>query len=419
MKRLVLITDAYPWGRGEVSFISPELPYLQKEYKVTILSRCPMRLCKEGMDKVELHEDIELLHYPDAEDFRKIEKWGYLFRAFCSKDFRKEMSAILKSKQGMYNLKHMYFFWIRAIKLRKWMREQGLFSDLENTIFYSYWANYSVYSLAMEKRENPSLRFVSRIHRYDLYNEYFAGGRQPFKRMVDQWIDRMIFIAREGLDYYLKNFTDNSADCGKYVLCRLGVETQNVIPQKEEGTSFRLVSCSSVSERKRVELIVEALAKLDEEIEWHHFGEGPEYEKVKELAKSLLDSKSNIRYTFHGFTPNTEVINYYREHYADCFITTSANEGCPVSIQEAMSFGTPVIGTDVGEIRYMIDGNGCLLSADPEASEVAAAIKKVYEMVAQKGATMRARSLELWKQDYEIENNTKYFIEVLESCRKQ
>lgn len=416
MKRLVLITDAFPWGRGEISFILPELSYLMKEYRVTVLSRSPMRLCKEGMDKVDLHEDIELLHYPELEDIPKMIKWGCLIPALLAKDFREEMYAIIKSKQGIHNLKQMYFFWIRANKLRKWMREQGLFNNLENTIFYSYWANYSVYSLAMEKRDNPTLRFVSRIHRYDLYNEYFPGGRQPFKRMVDAWIDKMVFIAREGLDYYIKNYTDNKEDCDKYVLCKLGVEEQAEKPEKKGSSFLRLVSCSAVNERKRVGLIVRALAELDEKVEWHHFGEGPEYDKTKSLADSLLGMKDNIQYEFHGFTPNEEIIKYYQKNYVDCFITTSANEGCPVSIQEAMSFGIPIIGTDVGEIRYMIDGNGVLLTADPTVQEVTATVSKVREMLEHSEEKMRERSLELWKRDYDIENNAKHFIEVLESC---
>lgn len=418
MKRLVLITDAFPWGRGEVSFISPELPYLQKKYKVTILSRSPLRLCKEGMDRVELPEEIELLHYPDPEDFRKIEKWGYVIPALLNRDFQKEMCSIFKEHSGVYNLKETYFFWIKACKLRKWMREKGLFDDLENTIFYSYWANYSVYTLTMEKRENPALRFVSRIHRYDLYNEHFPSGRQPFKRVVDKWIDRMIFIAREGLEYYLDNFTLNTEDCGKYVLCRLGVEKQPDKPQKKADSVFRLVSCSAVSERKRVELILQALATLNEKIEWHHFGSGPMSEEIEKMAVSLLDKKDNIQYILHGFTPNKEVIKYYQKNYADCFITTSANEGCPVSIQEALSFGMPVIGTDVGEIKYMIDGNGVLLSMNPSVEEVAEAIRKVYAEVKENGESMRKRSVEIWNEDYRIEKNTEQFIEVLESCRK-
>ena len=64
----------------------------------------------------------------------------------------------------------------------------------------------------------------------------------------------------------------------------------------------------------------------------------------------------------------------------DSFITTSSTEGLPVSIQEAMAAGIPIIGTNVGGIPEMIDGNGVLLSANPSNKEVAEAILRIYYM---------------------------------------
>ena len=39
----------------------------------------------------------------------------------------------------------------------------------------------------------------------------------------------------------------------------------------------------------------------------------------------------------------------------DLFLTVSANEGIPVSIMEAQSFGIPVIATDVGGISEIVN----------------------------------------------------------------
>lgn len=414
MKRLVLITDVFPFGKGEKSFIMPELIFLKNEYKVTILSRAPMYVCEDNSNYTILDDDIELLHYPDPE-LKRIEKWGYLLNALCSKHFRKEMATILKERLGLYCLKETYFFRVKAIKFQKWMREMHLFDDLEDTIFYSYWANYSVYSLAMEKSKNSSLRFVSRTHRYDLYNEHFRGGRQPFKLFVDEWIDKMIFIAQEGYDYYINRFAVDKENTDKYEICRLGVPSQPSIPQRKEDGVVRLVSCSVVNDRKRVELIVQALAKLSYSIEWHHFGDGVMLSEIAELSKELLDMKDCIKYCLHGYTSNTEIIKYYQSNWFDCFITTSASEGCPVSIQEAMSFGMPVIGTDVGEIRYMIDGNGVLLPTNPSVDEVAKAISYICECTEKDVEQMRNKSLSLWERDYQIDNNAGRFIELLKS----
>ena len=38
MKKLYLITDNFPFGKGEKSFIVPELNYLIQKFEVTIIS---------------------------------------------------------------------------------------------------------------------------------------------------------------------------------------------------------------------------------------------------------------------------------------------------------------------------------------------------------------------------------------------
>lgn len=413
MKKLILITNAFPWGKIEKSFIMPELPYLQKKFKVTILSRAPMQLLEQKEDETPLADDIELMHYQE-EVPGKFEKFCLICKAVKKKEFRGEIKEVIKKKRGIYSIKETVFFWIRAVKFREWMRDHNLFDDPENTIFYSYWANYSVCSLAMEKKENSQIKFMTRTHGYDLYHERFPGGWQPFKRFVDQWIDKIVFIAKVGYEYYLSHYAD-TIDDKRYVICKMGVNKPLELPQKKEDI-FRIVSCSAVSELKRVHMIVDALAKINFQIEWHHFGNGPEFENIKELSSSLLDKKENVTYILHGFVQNEDVMNYYRDNWVDCFITTSSSEGCPVSIQEALAYGISIIGTDVGEIKYMIEKNGILLRQTPTTDEIADAIVKIYECYNnnETRAMMRENSLAIWERDYQLEKNINDFVAVLE-----
>ena len=41
---------------------------------------------------------------------------------------------------------------------------------------------------------------------------------------------------------------------------------------------------------------------------------------------------------------------------ADVLVMTSVSEGSPVSIMEALAGGVPIVATDVGDVRSMIDG---------------------------------------------------------------
>ena len=63
---------------------------------------------------------------------------------------------------------------------------------------------------------------------------------------------------------------------------------------------------------------------------------------------------------------------------ADAFVLSSAYEGMPFAILEALAAGTPVASTDVGEVRLMVkDGCNGRISADRSPSGLAAAIDHV------------------------------------------
>ncbi len=412
MKRLVLVTDVFPWGKGEKSFILPELQYLRKKFRVTILSRASMSMREDTENETLLGNDIEVLHYVEPELGRK-DKLLFLFKAIANEEFRQEIMTVFREKRGIFCIKQTYFFWIRAVLLERWMKKARLFDDLENTIFYSYWANHAALALAMEKKDNCNIKFVSRIHGYDLYDERFAGGRQPFKKCVDKYINKMIFIARVGYEYYLPRYA-NDTERDKYAICKLGVPGPKGYPAGKESDVFRLVSCSKASKLKRVDLIIKALEKVDYKLEWHHFGAGPELEKLREMADAVAKRKDNICCILHGDVPNNEVHRFYQNEWVDCFITTSSSEGCPVSIMEALSYGIPIIGTDVGEIKYMIEGNGVLLQEEPSQDEVTSAINEVYNKSTSDSKSMRRKSLLLWERDYQLESNVDRFINILE-----
>ena len=150
------------------------------------------------------------------------------------------------------------------------------------------------------------------------------------------------------------------------------------INKKKLTKSFLLISCASVIPLKRIDLIIRSLKNIkDFDLTWIHVGDGSMRIKMEKLAKKVLQNKMNISYIFKGYMDNEKIMDFYEKNYVDCFITTSETEGCPVSIQEALAFGIPVIGTAVGEIPLMIRKNGILLSANPKVEEITNAIKSI------------------------------------------
>ena len=160
-------------------------------------------------------------------------------------------------------------------------------------------------------------------------------------------------------------------------------------------------------------MIVDALSLIDDlAIKWFHFGDGELLQELEENAEVKLGEKSNIRYSIEGFCEHEKVISFYENNFVDCFITTSSTEGCPVSIQEAMSFGIPIIATAVGEIPNMINGNGELLKSTPTPKEISLALRNVLE--SDNALFMRERSRQLWEVKFDAHKNAKNFMQEIE-----
>ena len=108
-------------------------------------------------------------------------------------------------------------------------------------------------------------------------------------------------------------------------------------------------------------------------------------------------------------------MNFYKKRPVDCFITTSSTEGVPVSIMEAMSYGIPIIGTDVGGVKETIDENGILISANPSVKEISEAIESIYNDNNYAKLHKRDASYRIWSSLYNSDYNEKKFAECLEN----
>lgn len=262
------------------------------------------------------------------------------------------------------------------------------------------------------------MRVFSRLHGFDLYHERVPGDRQPLKHQMEAGTDGLLFLGDFARQYYQERIRESrSSDVPLYV-CPLGIEAPaRRMPPREDGI-FRVLSCSAVIPLKRVERIVDGLAAVKAEegrIHWTHIGGGEGLENLRKYAAERLKDKENIQYTFAGQMEHEEVVRYYETEQVDCFITTSATEGVPVSVMEAMSYGIPVIATSVGGIPEMVRGNGILLSCDPSAEEVAAALDKLCRLDAEEMIARKDRSYELWEQSFAIETTARRLMDILET----
>ena len=162
--------------------------------------------------------------------------------------------------------------------------------------------------------------------------------------------------------------------------------------------------------------MIEGLSLLPEtmQVQWHHFGAGVSQEKLEDLAKEKL--RENVQWTFHGFVPNGQLGQEYRNIRPNLFITTSSTEGgAPVSIQEAFSMGIPAVGTRVGGIPDLIlEGQtGFLLQEEATPTAVAEALLKYAALSEGEKNRMAAAARHLWKENFNAQENALRFTAYL------
>lgn len=153
-----------------------------------------------------------------------------------------------------------------------------------------------------------------------------------------------------------------------------------------ENNTVNVLFMGRLGQRKGAYDLVEA-AKLikNPNVKINMYGDG-EVKEIKSIVKeNNLENIVNVM----GWISGKDVEKAYRN--SDIFILPSYNEGLPMSILEAMSYGLPVISTTVGGIPEQVVDNvsGFLINA----GDVSAIAEKI-ELMAQDKSLINKMGLE-------------------------
>jgi len=409
-KKLLLVTDNYPFGFGE-PFLYNEIEFLRAFFSITLITT-------NITDPISnaYHEDF-LIHRIDTRvSFLDVVQNS--IRCLFQKVFWRELIDVIRSGEHLLiRITQTFSTGIKAINFARALNKESILTDQE--IVYCYWHNYKVLGvgIALKKCKQLQIPIVSRVHGYDLYHERVKrGARQPFKHAYDSFLSTVYFVSKAGYDYYIKTF-GKTVRCD-YVVSRLGVRNPHHITETSKKFDLSLVSVSNVIPLKRIELIIDALALITNySVQWVHLGGGPSFSALQQRAKEKIGNSPCISYSLLGPVQNFEIVQFYKEHEIDVFITTSATEGgCPVSIQEAFSFGIPAVGTAVGGIPEMIEDkiNGVLLVANPSSLDVKLALDTLYEVKKNNSfEKLKQQAYSTWSKKFDAKKNYQKFAEDL------
>jgi glycosyltransferase involved in cell wall biosynthesis len=169
--------------------------------------------------------------------------------------------------------------------------------------------------------------------------------------------------------------------------------------------SLKLITACRQEARKGTDVTIESLPAILERFPRATLdvvGDGSLLPQLKNRVEAL---KLGEHVTFHGKVEHSKVLELLSGADLFCY-PTSASEGFPKVVLEALACGLPVITTHVSVLPQLIK-NGCgLLLEEATASNVAKAVVEVssngelyHEMSANAVQTARAFSLEGWR-DY-------------------
>ncbi len=171
------------------------------------------------------------------------------------------------------------------------------------------------------------------------------------------------------------------------------VDTDFFAPRKRSkrprGRPLTLISTGRLIERKGYHFLLRALARMDG-VRLRLIGGGNQEDALAALAGEL-----GVDVELLGPQPRSAVRELLVD--ADLFVMPSLNEGMSNAVLEAMACGLPVVATDVGGSRELIDGNGIIVERG-EPAPLAEAIR-VYlsnrDLIGKHGAASRRRALSM------------------------
>jgi len=355
--------------------------------------------------EVEKRNRLLMIPYSMTSMFRK-ENLDDIFYAIRTHRFCREFVVRFAKYVHITNLLHQVLKKIKEIN-----------GAPEKVTLLAIWFTSEACAIARIKDKHPGVKGISMAHAHEVEsfdNKFTFFGKKYSQRRLD----KVCFISKAKMDVYKREVCiERNIDTSNLVVAYWGSEfVYFPIKEQTEGASKRvIVSCSTVQDLKRVNMIAEAVSLIGrDDLEWYHFGDGPLMNDLKERI-SKYDTRVRKRIHLLGRRDNLEVKEFYASHNVDLFINVSTTEGLPISVMEAMSYSIPVLVTDVGGEREIVDHgeNGYIVPVDISSTDLAKCIESHLDKEASCLYKMRDSARRKWEKKFNLERNIEFYIKEL------
>ena len=317
-------------------------------------------------------------------------------------DFFEYPSKINFLKAFRNNLALIKYLTIKAKKISK---QSSIFQS--PIIVYAYWADNLLTTACIMKQLYKPCKIVSRAHGFEIFEEQTKYHVVPFRKFQSRFSDKIFADSKKGYSHLLQKHPLSNIFTSSYV-----GTIDNGMAVFNENKMFTIITCSHIRNVKRLHLMSDILEHISFPIIWNVIGIGSDFELVK-LTNSKLPKHIVINYI--GNITNKEVLNFYKTHHANLFVSLSYSEGLPVSMMEALSFGIPIMSTDVGGCSEICNDNtGILIPKDFDAKKVADKITE-FKNSKKNNLEFRNQCKDYWKINFNAETNYSHFSKEIAS----
>ena len=187
---------------------------------------------------------------------------------------------------------------------------------------------------------------------------------------------RDYLVQAEGLPRDKFHVIHNGVDASVY---RPGAEDERLAVRRALGLDAHhrvIMTVASLKPLKRLDLLLRSVTPVfadHPDARLVMVGDGPDRAELEALARSL---GIGDRVVLTGVRDDVDALL----RAADVFVLSSRTEAFPNVVLEAMATGLPVVTTDVGSVREMVeDGASALVVAPDDEAALSGAIRRLLE----------------------------------------
>ena len=151
---------------------------------------------------------------------------------------------------------------------------------------------------------------------------------------------------------HLKSFVSGLGFSNKILKINNGVDITDIKKSNVHKADVNLLIISRLVIQKNINLVIEAMELLDNKnLKLSIIGEGGEFSKLEAVINDL---NLQNRVQLLGKIENNKVSQFLLT--ADIFIQASDYEGLPHSVLEAINYEVPILSTEVGGCKDLLNG---------------------------------------------------------------